>query len=124
MNNKKLMEKVIDMYFQTLHSREQSRRVMVQSSILRKTFGIKEGEIIKNATIPNYERSRVLTDKEVEEEFNKYVGFWEWANMSNDPDKAVAFKNEIYYFIEAVQFFDTKLAEHLKNSFESMLQVA
>lgn len=119
MNNVKLMNEVINMYFQTLHTREQSRRIMVQSSILRKVYGIKEGEIVQGTSIPDYERQRVLSNKEVEDRLNDYIGYYEWALNKGDKDKAFNFKNEVYYFIEAVDFFDKSLALQLKTKFEN-----
>lgn len=117
MNNKILMEKVIELDTQVLKTREQSRRVMVQIAIIRKAFGVKNSETV--APVKEYERSRVLSDQEVKEEFQTYVNFYNWAIAKNDSDKAIQFKNEIYYFIEAVEFFDKSLALQLKNKFEN-----
>lgn len=77
---------------------------MVQIAIIRKSFGVKNGET--DAKVLDYERERVLSDQQVEKEFNDYVGFWEWAIKKNDSDKAKSFENQVYYFIDGVRFFD------------------
>ena len=109
MENKKLMEKVIDLDTQFLKTREQSTRVMVQIAIIRKAFGVKNDET--NKPVKNYERKLVLSDDDIRKEFNDYVRFWEWAKEKNDMDKAKEFENQIYYFIEAVRFFNVNLAD-------------
>lgn len=122
MNNIKLMKKVIELYTQTLHTREQSRRVMVQCSIIRKAFQVKEGEI--ESKVLDFERDRVFSDQEVENEFYKYIGFWEWSIKSNDMDKAKSFENDINYFIDGVSFFDERLAQNFKELYVNKLKVA
>ena len=122
MNNKKLMTKVIELDTQKLNSREQSMRVMVQISIIRKAFGVKNGET--DAKVLDFERERVLSDQQVEKEFNDYVGFWEWAIKVNNPDKAKSFENQVYYFIDGVRFFDEELAQRFTESFTSALKTA
>lgn len=115
MNNKKLMKKVIELDTQTLHTREQSRRVMVQIAIIRKSYGVKNSET--DAKVLDFERERVLSDKEIEKEFNCYVGFWEGRIKRNDIDKAKSFEQDVYNFIEGVHFFDEKLAQTFRESF-------
>lgn len=122
MNNKKLMKKVIELDTQTLHTREQSIRVMVQIAIIRKAYGVKNNET--DAKVLDFERERVLTDQEIEKEFNWYVESWNWAIDINDMDKAKEFENRAYYFIEAVQFFDEVLAKSLTKSFKETVNVA
>ena len=122
MNNKILMEKVIELDTQVLKTREQSRRVMVQIAIIRKAFGVKNSETV--APVKEYERSRVLSDQEVKKEFETYVNFYNWANAKNDNDKAVHFKSDVYNFIDAVAFFDKNLASELKESFENIAAIA
>ncbi|WP_405101501.1 hypothetical protein [Oceanobacillus sp. FSL H7-0719] len=122
MNNKKLMKKVIELDTQTLHTREQSERVMVQIAIIRKAYGVKNNET--DMEVLDFERERVLTDHEIKEEFEKYIGFWEWAINSNDKDKAKQFENKVNYFIDGVNFFDTVLAQEFTNTFKSLLNAA
>lgn len=110
------MEKVIELDTQTLHTREQSQRVMIQISIIRKAFGVKNTET--DDKVLDFDRQRVLSDKEIEKEFNLYVGFWEWAVKSDNQDKIISFENQVYYFIQGVQFFDEKLAQSFTKSFE------
>lgn len=119
MNNVQLMKKVIELDTQTLQTREQSKRVMVQISIIRKAFSVKNSET--NDKVLDYEREQVLSDQEIGKEFQKYVGFWEWAIKSNDSDKAKSFENQIYYFIDGVRFFDESLACSFTESFENVL---
>lgn len=123
MNNIKLMKKVIELDTQTLNTREQSQRVMIQIAIIRKAYGVKNNET--NEKVLDYERERVLLDQEVEKEFNDYVGFWEWAIKKNDTDKAKSFENQVYYFIDGVRFFDEELANSFTESFnKTLLEVA
>lgn len=122
MNNKDLMKKVIELDTQKLNTREQSQRVMVQIAIIRKSFGVKNGET--DSKVLDYERERVLSDQQIEKELNDYVGFWEWAIRTNNPDKAKSFENQVYYFIDGVHFFDEKLAESFTVSFENILKAA
>lgn len=119
MKNTKLMKMVIELDTQTLNTREQSQRVMVQIAIIRKAYGVKNSET--NAKVLDYERERVLSDQEVEIAFNDYVGFWEWAIHKNDTDKAKSFENQVYYFIDGVRFFDEELANSFTESFRSLL---
>lgn len=120
MNNKTLMKKVIELDTQTLHTREQSERVMVQIAIIRKAFGVKNIET--NNRVLNFERDQVLSSQEIEKEFNEYVGFWDWAIKSNDQDKAKLFESKVRYFIDGVRFFDDKLAKRFKESFTDKLK--
>lgn len=109
MKNSVLMKKVIDLDTQTLTTREQSQRVMIQISIIRKAFGVKNAET--DQPVMEYERKRVLSDEEIENEFHQYLRFWEWAVHCNNPDKAQAFSQQLHYFIDGVRFFDETLAE-------------
>lgn len=118
MNNKKLMKKVIELDTQTLHTREQSQRVMIQIAIIRKAFGVKNNET--NETVLDFERERVLSDTDIEKEFNEYVRYWTWAIDKNDTDKAKTFENMVHYFIDAVRFFDEKLAQGFTQSFQKV----
>lgn len=120
MNNKKLMKKVIELGTQSLHTREQSQRVMVQISIIRKAFGVKNSET--DAQVLDFEREQVLSDQEIEKEFKQYVGFWEWAIKSYNLDKVKTFENQVYYFIDGVRFFNEELADTFKKSFVNDLQ--
>ena len=122
MNNKKLMKKVIELDTQYLATREQSQRVMIQIAIIRKAFAVKNSET--DEKVLDYERERVLSDQEIEKEFKQYVGYWEWAMKTNNPDKAKSFENQIYYFIDGVRFFDEILAQSFKNSFINILSKA
>lgn len=122
MNNKQLMKKVIELDTQTLKTREQSQRVMIQIAIIRKAFGVKNSET--NEKVLDYERERVLSHQEIEKEFKQYVGFWEWAINKNDTDKAKSYENQVYYFIDGVRFFDEELANSFTESFVSILKVA
>src|SRR5690625_2915956 len=102
MNNKHLMKKVIELDTQSLHSREQGHRVIRQISIIRKAFGVKNSET--NAKVLDFERKRVLSDREIEKEFQKYIDFFKWTIKSNNQDKARSFENQVHYFIEGVGF--------------------
>ncbi|OQR53195.1 hypothetical protein [Bacillus sp. CDB3] len=118
MRNKKLMEKVIELDTQTLTTREQSARVMVQIAIIRKAFGVKNDET--NKPVKDYEREIVLSDDDIKKEFNEYVSFWNRTKERNDMDKAKEFENLIYYFIEAVRFFNDNLADVYEREFEDI----
>lgn len=114
MNNKKVMKKINDLYFQFLTTREQSRRVITQSGIIRRAFGVKEDEIGNPAK--DYEREIILSDDDIREEFNKRISFWDWAKKENDMDRAKEFENIVYYFIDAVKFFNESLADEFQKS--------
>lgn len=73
MNNKKLMAKLNDLYTQFLATREQSRRVIMQSGIIRRAFGVKEYKIGK--PVKDYERELVLSDDDIRHEFNERISF-------------------------------------------------
>jgi hypothetical protein len=122
MNNKKLMKKVIELDTQTLNTREQSQRVMIQISIIRKAFGVNNLETNKN--VIDFERNRVLSNREIEKEFKQYVSFWVWAIKTNNTDKAKSFENQVYYFIDGVRFFDEELAENFTESFVNIFNNA
>lgn len=115
MNNVKLMTKVIELDTQTLNTREQSRRVMIQIAIIRKAFGVKNSET--DSRVLDYERVQVLTNEEIEKEFNEYVGFWNWAIRSKNTDKAKTYENDVFYLIDGVRFFNETLADTFKKSF-------
>ena len=117
MNNVKLMKKVIELDTQTLRTREQSKRVMVQIAIIRKAYGVKNNET--NERVLDFERERVLSDQEVEKEFKQYVGFWQWAIKKNDKDKAKEFEDKVYYLIDGVRFFDEELANKFRITFNN-----
>lgn len=108
MANKDVMKKVIELDTQTLLTREQSLKVMVQISIIRKAFGVKNNETDK--VVRDYEREIVLSDKEITKQFNDYVRFWEVAK-SRQENKEHEYKRQVYYFIDGVRFFNSKLAD-------------
>ncbi|MDX5853223.1 hypothetical protein SIM22_03665 [Bacillus cereus group sp. BfR-BA-01363] len=114
MNNKKVIAKINDLYTQFLATKEQSRRVIMQSGIIRRAFGVKEYEIGK--PIKDYEREIVLSDDDIRQEFNERISFWNWAKSINDLDRAKEFENIVYYFIDAVKFFNESLAEEFQKS--------
>jgi hypothetical protein len=114
MNNKKLMKKIIELDTQTLMSRQQSLRVMVQIATIRKAFGVKNNE--SNLPIKDFEREIVLSDNDITNEFNQYVNFLKWAKVKNDLDKVLEFENQLNYFIDAVRFFNGKLADDFQES--------
>ncbi|MEN0645514.1 hypothetical protein MKY91_20325 [Alkalicoccobacillus gibsonii] len=111
MNNIKLMKKVKELDFQYLHTREQSQRVMVQIATIRGAYGVNNLE--SNVEALDYERERVWTDKKIEDEFNQYIRFWEWAKESNN-EKEIEFENSIKFYIDAINFFDETMAKKLK----------
>lgn len=114
MNNKKVIAKINDLYTQFLATKEQSQRVIMQSGIIRRAFGVKEYEIGK--PIKDYEREIVLSDDDIRQEFNERISFWNWAKSINDLDRAKEFENIVYYFIDAVKFFNESLAEEFQKS--------
>jgi hypothetical protein len=112
LKNKKVMEKIIDLNSQYLATREQSRRVMVQSYIISKAFGVKNDETSK--PIKDYERAVVLSDDDIKGDFNNYLSLLKWAKEINDMDKAKEFEDRINYFIDGVRFFNATLADKFK----------
>lgn len=122
MNNKKLIKKVKELAFQTLKTKEQSLRVMIQISIIRKAYGIKEYEYELGAPVKDYERDIVLSDDEIKKEVAKYA---EWINIDkkrNDYDHIREIQNTIHYFIDGVSFFNKKLANMLKEELKEELK--
>ena len=119
MNNVQLMKKVIELDKQQLTSRQQAQRVMVQIAIIRKAFGVKNSET--DAPVKDFERVIVLTDAEITKEFNQYISFWQWAIKVNSEDKEIEYKNSVKYFIDAVHFFNTELAEKFQSQFNELL---
>lgn len=117
MNNKKLMQKVIELDTQKLHTREQSQRVAVQISIIRKAYGVKNTET--NEGVLEFDRKRVLSDQKIQEEFQKYLDFWSWAIRRTDNGKEREFQNQILDFIDGVRFFDNELAEKFEGEYEN-----
>lgn len=122
MNNVELMKKVIELDTQKLTSRLQTQRCHCQIAIIRKAFGVKNAET--DLPVKDFEREQVMSNKEITQEFEKYVGFWEWAKKVNKPDKVYEYKNSILFFIEAVAFFDAKLAESFTQSFNQLESAA
>ncbi|WJE41159.1 hypothetical protein QRD86_00470 (plasmid) [Bacillus halotolerans] len=112
MKNKKLMEKVIDLDTQVLRTREQSVRVMIQIAIIRKAFGVKNDET--NKPVRDYEREIILSDDEIRKEFNSELEFLNRVKEKNDFEKIREFKNRVYYFVDAVRFFNTTLADEFE----------
>jgi hypothetical protein len=113
MKNKKLMEKVIDLDTQFLATREQSSKVMIQIAIIRQAFGVKNDETDK--PVRDYERDIILSDDEIRKQFNKEL---EWLNKTkerSDFGGVKEFENRVHYFIEAVRFFNTNLADEFEN---------
>ncbi|OMD10610.1 hypothetical protein [Paenibacillus odorifer] len=114
MRNKEIMEKVIKLDKETLFSREQSARVMVQIAIIRKAFGVKNDET--NKPVIDYERELILTDDEIRKEYEQYLNFLKWSIEKKDLDKEREFKNQINYFIDGVAFFHRGLADEFKKN--------
>lgn len=122
MKNALLMKKVKDLDTQTLNSREQSARVMVQISIIRKAFGVKNDET--NKPVKDYDRDLVLSDEDIRKEFGQYLRFLKWAIEKKDIDKQREFENQINYFIDGVSFFHQNLANEFRTLLSSEKVVA
>lgn len=114
MRNIELMTKVKELATKLSVTRESITRVSVQIAIIRQAFGVKNDE--HNKTFRDYERELVLSDDEIRKEFEQYLGFYEWAIRTNDEYKQRDFKNQIYYFIDAVRFFHKDLADEFEKS--------
>lgn len=118
MNNTLLMDKVKELDFQTLHTREQSLKVMTQISVIRKAFGVKNDE--SNTVATSYERDRVMTNQDIKKDFSDY-GRWITLNRKHgleERNHEDNYYNRARYHIEAVEFFDKDLASELKESFK------
>jgi hypothetical protein len=113
MRNKKLMEKVIDLDTQTLTTREQSQKVMIQIAIIRQAFGVKNDET--NQPVRDYERDIILSNDEIKEQFDQQL---KWLAIAKEKklDQERLLKNQIEYFIEGVSFFNRSLANKLNQS--------
>lgn len=112
MRNKKLMGKVIELDTQFLATRAQSLKVMVQISIIRKAFGVKNDETDK--PVKDYERDIILSDDEIRKEFKKELEWLNIAKKRNDFGAIKESESRIHYFIEAVEFFNANLADEFK----------
>lgn len=119
MNNKKLMKKVIELDTQNLGSRQQAQRCMVQIAIIRKAFGVKNAET--DLPVKDFEREIVLSSEEITTEFNQYIRFWEWSRKVRNEGKEIEFRNQVQYFIDAVQFFNDDLANTFQTKFNQLL---
>ena len=118
MNNTLLMNKVKELDFQPLHTREQSLKVMTQVAIIRKAFGVKNDE--SNTVAASYERERVMTNEDIKKDFSKY-GEWITLNRKHGLEERNHEENNYNgarNYIEAVEFFDKDLASELKESFK------
>lgn len=122
MNNKKLMKKVIELDTQKLNTREQSLRVMVQISAIRKAYGVKNNET--DEKVLDFERERIMTDQEIEKELDEYIKFWKSFYKTGGNDKAREHENRVYDFIDGVRFFDEKLANKFLEKFDTVLKIA
>lgn len=120
MENVKLMTKVIDLDTKKLSSRLEIQKAQLQISVIRKAYGVLNGET--DAPVKSYFRERALSNEEITKNFNEYVGFYKWAIETNREDKVFEFKNSLHFFIEAVHFFDTELARKLQNQFDALLK--
>lgn len=118
MNNKLLMDKINELTFQTLHTREQSLKVVTQVAIIRKAFGVKNDE--SNTVASSYERERVMSNEDIKKDFSKY-GEWITLNRKHGLEERNHEENNYNgarNYIEAVEFFDKDLASELKESFK------
>ncbi|MGF9891277.1 hypothetical protein ABEX78_21695 [Priestia megaterium] len=113
MNNKVLMKKLVELDFQPSETKEQSLEVMTKSGIIRRTFGVKDYEI--ENSIEDYEREPVLSNNEVKAELNKVLDWITYAKERNNFDDVKKYESRAHYFIDAVRFFDTNLADELEN---------
>ncbi|MCM3191310.1 hypothetical protein ACTOS9_21770 (plasmid) [Bacillus subtilis] len=112
-SNKKLMEKVIDLDTQVLITREQSLRVMIQIAIIRKAFGVKNDE--SNKPVKDYEREIILSDDEIRKEFNSELELLNRVKERSNFENIKEFESRVRYFIDAVRFFNTRLADEFEN---------
>ncbi|WP_456363693.1 hypothetical protein [Priestia aryabhattai] len=120
MRNKELMEKVNDLDTQVLHTRAQSTKVMIQIAIIRQAFGVKNDE--SNKPVTDYERDIILSDDEIRKQFNKELEWLNIAKQKNGYGDVEEFRSRIHYFIEAVRFFHTNLADEFENLYMSNLE--
>lgn len=122
MNNVTLMNKVKELDFKTLTSREESIKVMTQIAIIRRAFGVKDYE--SDTPAKDYEREIVLTDGQIKEEFNGYIEFKETFEKYGDIGNARDYESRLHYFVEAVEFFKPELANELKEMLARRKEVA
>lgn len=107
------MEKVIDLDTQVLITREQSLRVMIQIAIIRKAFGVKNDE--SNKPVKDYEREIILSDDEIRKEFNSELELLNRVKERSNFENIKEFESRVRYFIDAVRFFNTRLADEFEN---------
>lgn len=117
MENKKLMVKVASLYTENTSSRIRNVQIDVESSIIRKAFGVKNGEIDKAIQTPkeveNFNRKTVLTDNQITEKYMEYIEFFKWAKATDSNSRYDA-EIKLEYFVKGVDFFNKSLAEKLK----------
>lgn len=117
MENQKVMAKVASLYKESTSSRVRNVQIDVESSIIRKAFGVKNGEIDKAIQTPkeveNFNRKTVLTDKQITEKYMEYIEFFKWAKAT-DSNSLYDAEIKLEYFVKGVVFFNKSLAEKLK----------
>ncbi|MGG4105182.1 hypothetical protein AAXB25_14795 [Paenibacillus lautus] len=108
MRNKELMTKIKEL----ATSFGNASRIDVQIAIIRQAFGVKNDEHQK--MIRDYERKVVLSDDQIREKFQERIRFYKWAVKENNRVRIHEFGNEIFYFIDAVRFFNFNLADEFE----------
>lgn len=103
------MERINELAYNPTVSYQKSTDIMVQLAVLRKAFGVKNDESSKE--IVDYERSPIMTPDELTEEFFRYnYGPYQAAKERKSYEEE-EYEQRVISFIEAVSFFDKKLAD-------------
>lgn len=109
-SNHKLLDLIYQLDHETLKGTEHSIKNMVQISVLRKAFGVKndESEYRAYKKFHDYERLQVNTNKDIINKFNDYIEFYKGL-----PHQKIENILSIKYYIEAVKVFNNQLASQL-----------
>lgn len=109
-SNHKLLDLIYQLDNETLKGTEHSIKNMVQISVLRKAFGVKndESEYRTYKKFLDYERLQVNTNKDIINKFNDYIKFYK-----DLPHQKIENILSIKYYIEAVKVFNDQLASQL-----------
>lgn len=110
--NVKLMEEINYLWFTPFTSRSDIAHSQLRISVLRKAFGVKNGESDKKPT--QFVRNQIQSNEEIKSNFMDYVRFYT-VSMKRKDGKTTEHLQAIQSFISAVNFFNPELANELKD---------
>lgn len=120
MNNATLMNIINELCTETNNSRERRIIVSVQLGVLRKAFGLKNDDHLKNKS--DHRLRPVLTQEEIKNEVLWYSEVFQLQQINNQHEMLRETFISLLATIDAIEIFDKDLALNIRNELDIILR--